>query len=846
MGNLKYKARGNSSPHGKPRVYFCCHPEDFEVYFQSVTDEILAMQNCTVWYADRDTVRDEEFLADLRQIQLFVMPITKKLLSTPNDALDVEFGFAVKNHIPVLPLMQESGLEEEFNKKCGDLQFLDKHTVDETAIQYEEKLQNYLESVLVGDTIAEKIRASFDAYAFLSYRKKDRKYAQELMRLIHRNEFCRDIAIWYDEFLIPGENFNHSIEDALHKSDLFVLAVTPNLVNETNYIMTTEYPMARTEGKPILPAELVPTDRVQLSEKFDEIPDPADAYSEAELSEALLASFQHVATKENDSSPQHNYYIGLAYLSGIDVEVDYERAIQLITDAAECGLDEARQKLVDIYMIGIGVQRDYKKACEWKRISNQAFLDEVLKMFEEVKSRKNTIAEYIRELSNKLADSVDFLLLNDHQRALHFFEVSVKSSVKKWCEKQSELSDMYWISGDACAAEEVLMSTISFLSNQSEYDCTDIYGDTFFGEPNSQPVNTAFFDLHTKLIGYFMSEMKYSLAEEWQDKSCSWAKAVGDSYGAENLEAVQFMRYIDLMYARLLYRQGKYEAAKDVLNCSIDELVTFLKSPKPNTDDMQVSVDKNGEITILDEAAGLIMAIYMRRYAYMDYLSDAFMLLGDVYRALGMTKEAFDAYDEAVVGNRNAETKAKLSREIIGKLRMAEAASLLHDTDKSVQLLAEVENRLFSLKDSTAEMAVLKREYYTVAGEVASVNGDAEAAEYFDKAVEIAGELTRELPSVENLCCLAELCSKMYSLTNPSKQAQKYMDSMYEAAASGALRKASAKSQQARGDICFLIYKCSGDVQALKEAYDLFGELSARYPEEIRFAQKLEEIKRLL
>lgn len=197
MANLKYKTRGNSSPQGKPRVYFCCQPEDFNKYFESVSDEILSKQNCAIWYTDEEVVRDEDFFADIKQMQLFVMPVTTNLLCTENEALDVEFKFAIENHIPVLPLMQENGLEELFNKKCGDLQFLDKNNTDVTAISYEEKLKKYLESVLIGDELAEKIRAAFDAYVFLSYRKKDRRYAQELMRLIHKNEFCRDIAIWY-------------------------------------------------------------------------------------------------------------------------------------------------------------------------------------------------------------------------------------------------------------------------------------------------------------------------------------------------------------------------------------------------------------------------------------------------------------------------------------------------------------------------------------------------------------------------------------------------------------------------------------------------------------------------
>ena len=367
MAGLKYKTRGNSSPQGKPRVYFCCLPEEFNKYFESISDEILVKQNCAIWYNDETIVRDKDFFADLKQMQLFVMPVTTNLLCTENEVLDTEFKFAIENHIPVLPLMQENGLEELFNKKCGDLQFLDKNNADVTAISYDEKLKKYLESVLIGDELAEKIRAAFDAYVFLSYRKIDRKYAQELMRLIHKNEFCRDIAIWYDEFLTPGENFNDSIKEALKKSGLFVLTVTPNLVNEPNYIMTTEYPMAKQEGKPILPAELVPTDREQLSEKYEDIPNPADAHNESELSEALLESIKKMAIKENDNSPEHNFFIGLAYLGGIDVEVDCERAMLLITSAAEAGLVEAMKKLVTMYQNGSGTKKSAENTIRWQK-----------------------------------------------------------------------------------------------------------------------------------------------------------------------------------------------------------------------------------------------------------------------------------------------------------------------------------------------------------------------------------------------------------------------------------------------------------------------------------------------
>jgi len=429
MTNLNYKTRGNSTPQGKPRVYFCCHKKDFEQYFDEISNEILSKQNCVIWYADETVEYDEELFFNLKQMQLFVMPITTNLLCTENAALEIEFKFAIENHIPVLPLMQENGLIELFNAKCGELQFLDKHNTDMTAISYDEKLEKYLSSVLIGDELAEKIRAAFDAYVFLSYRKKDRKYAQELMHLIHKNDFCRDIAIWYDEFLTPGENFNDSIKAALEKSGLFVLTVTPNLVNEINYIMTTEYPMARQDGKTILPAELVPTDRQKLSEKYVDIPVPTDAHNETELSEALLESIKKIAVKENDNSPEHNFFIGLAYLSGIDVEVDHEKAVHLITRAADDGVFEATDKLFTMYLNGIGVQRNYGKASEWfckkidilkKRVEKEGSDSDYTKLISELVDLGQY---YIKTIGNYLAAKEAYFELNDVcKKAYKIFE----------------------------------------------------------------------------------------------------------------------------------------------------------------------------------------------------------------------------------------------------------------------------------------------------------------------------------------------------------------------------------------------------------------------------------------
>lgn len=370
MEKLQFKTNNLSNPQGKPHVYFCCHPEDHSELFESVSDELLLHQDCAVWYlSDPACVRTQDIWDDLSQMQLFVMPVTRKLLTTPNPALDSEFPFARSHNIPVLPLLQDdpdpSELVSLFNKRCGELQFLNKYACDSTALSYDKKLKTYLSSVLVSNELAQKIRMAFDAYVFLSYRKKDRRFAQELMALIHRHEFCRDIAIWYDEYLTPGENFNDAIRAALKKSDLFVLAVTPNLVNEDNYVRDHEYPAACELKKPILPVELSPTDHAQLASQYPDIPTCTDVRDSAALAALLRDATRSIALRGNND-PRHTFFIGLAYLSGIDVEVNYERALALITSAAEAGLTAAADKLVTMYGNGQGVAWDTEKMLFWQ------------------------------------------------------------------------------------------------------------------------------------------------------------------------------------------------------------------------------------------------------------------------------------------------------------------------------------------------------------------------------------------------------------------------------------------------------------------------------------------------
>ncbi|OUP77722.1 hypothetical protein B5F08_08050 [Anaeromassilibacillus sp. An172] len=372
--SLLVKNRKNETPIGKPRVYFCSTKVDQEMYFEDISDDILKIVNCSIWYKNSEDISvkndfgndltfSENFLS---QVQLVVIPISETLLTDlENSLIYIEIKTAIDKSIAILPIMMEEGLEALYKSKFGDIQFIYKKNAENYQLTYEQKLERFLLEVLVGDELSAKIRAAFDAYIFLSYRKKDRSLAQELMRLIHQNESCRNIAIWYDEFLLPGEDFNVAIEKALKTSDLFTIMITPNLVEESNYVTEIEYPLARSEGKHIIPIEMYPTDEEQVKAQLDV--KYILRVRERDFNTKLTNEIKEISLSTSPRSPEHDFFIGLAFLNGIDVEVDSERGACLIESAARQGVVAALKKIVRMYEMGESVKKDLSASIRWQQ-----------------------------------------------------------------------------------------------------------------------------------------------------------------------------------------------------------------------------------------------------------------------------------------------------------------------------------------------------------------------------------------------------------------------------------------------------------------------------------------------
>lgn len=209
MGNkiidFLYKSQGDFSPNGLQKVFVSFYTGDI-VWMERVADDILDISDCAIWYHTDTLTEDDINLEDLgmklQEMKLFVVIISTNYLTKDSLAKNWEYGFAMEHHIPFLPIEVESGLEEYFAEEMnrihdgyGDIQLLKREVTDRTEISYYQKLVRELGSILLENEQIERIKQAFSGRIFLSYRKKDRKYANELMHTIHSIPSLKNVSM---------------------------------------------------------------------------------------------------------------------------------------------------------------------------------------------------------------------------------------------------------------------------------------------------------------------------------------------------------------------------------------------------------------------------------------------------------------------------------------------------------------------------------------------------------------------------------------------------------------------------------------------------------------------------
>lgn len=381
MSSVQYKTRGGSSPYGKPRIYFTCHPKDFEQYFEQISKQILNLQNCVIYYrkpndcnysSDSNSIVEDERL-DLNKMQLFVIPITNNLLTENNNVIESDYPYAINNKIPVLSIMCENDLDKEYYKLFGKIQYILFHELKTN----QQKLELYLNKVLANDTLLKSIHNVFDKRIFISYRRDDKEQAKKIITEIHKLPEFYNTATWYDDYILPEDVFPEVISESILNSDIFMLLVSPRLINLPNYVHSDEYPLACKNNKTIIPISIEKTDLSELYRVYEKLENylPTSFQESNEhvcfnmndtnlLKQALMSCFTEEKLKQS-LTPQDEYYLGVAYLLGIEVEVNKIRGVLYIKKAAKRGCVEAVKKLIDMYGNGVGVEIDREKQIDW-------------------------------------------------------------------------------------------------------------------------------------------------------------------------------------------------------------------------------------------------------------------------------------------------------------------------------------------------------------------------------------------------------------------------------------------------------------------------------------------------
>ncbi len=401
---FSYKTRGNTSPLAKRGIFVHAMPMDQTQRDQLIQD-VLALpdgRSYSVWFTNEpEHLFEQNNISEIQHMNLFVIIVSEAMLAHAEKHAHISFESISVAGLPVLPVFCTPDVIPRFNKRFGNL-----HGLSLTAQDYRSQLEVQLKNRLVTDQLVNSIIAdAFTGQVFLSYRKKDRAEALRIMHAMHNTPWSESLAIWYDEFLTGGRDFNEEIRSALENSEAVCLVVTPSLLEPDNYVYSIEYPYAVKASKDILPIEAKSTDHVALETLYKGIP-RCISLDDADMVEAAVFKYCQ-QTKRETRDFYLKYLLGMAYLIGLRVEKDVNRAKKLLIDAANRGIFEAARQLGMMYLRGIGVKRDIPTSIQWKKTAFQL----AEKQFESEKSfsaytRMHDVLE-----SNEQDDGLAILLM---------------------------------------------------------------------------------------------------------------------------------------------------------------------------------------------------------------------------------------------------------------------------------------------------------------------------------------------------------------------------------------------------------------------------------------------------
>ena len=423
MINYKSNTRGNTTSKNKPQAFLFAAPED-QTEQKQLVELTLSHEfgaNLCVWTGD--ALPEDGELDKLKEISLLILAVTERLAGTLAKTAAQAVRFCYENRIPVLPVYYISPNSRtepagSFYRAVsaalgGEKEMAELDGPRFAAKDFKTQFSRKLRALVISDEIIEEILSSaFQKQIFLSYRKKDREQALKVMKAIHDVPQCENLAIWFDDFLPAGRDFNDEINKELLGSDAFVLTVTNNLTERDssgrhNYVQREEWPRAvnsKAEEKRIL-VEAENTDHGELAKEMNP---PIRKTLPVWDSEALRSAIERASLLDDSGREldvRQKFLLGVAYLTATRVEKDPQRALRLLGEAAGAGYAEACEQLGKIYLNGIGVERDRERGIRYYRKAYDLLMKE--------EATKENL-RHINRLFYQL-DGLTFLLKTDNR-----------------------------------------------------------------------------------------------------------------------------------------------------------------------------------------------------------------------------------------------------------------------------------------------------------------------------------------------------------------------------------------------------------------------------------------------
>lgn len=346
-------------------------------YFNEIADIILeCYAHYEIFFESEDIALKDKFINQIidesfiDSCELVVPIITKNFLSGDSKDCRKKLSFAIASEKNILPIVIGDIDESIFNNEFGEHHLL--YIKDSL---FKEKLNHYINEffdpyMLVSESPWGGELPS-NPSIFLSYRKKDYHKALEILQTIHGIDGFEVLTVWFDQFLIPGENFNDLINEKLMDAEFVVMCITKNSLEEDNYVSKIEYPLAKKLGKQILPVVVEEVDLDLLEKLYPEIGPLVDI----EDIDALRLRIKTVVSKLDinllDKSPAQLGELGHAYLEGKGVERNLELGLKLTREAASLGYPVSCERLGRILSgqyPGL-VEIDYEEAVKWFEVS---------------------------------------------------------------------------------------------------------------------------------------------------------------------------------------------------------------------------------------------------------------------------------------------------------------------------------------------------------------------------------------------------------------------------------------------------------------------------------------------